>query len=95
MTKIMLRPQSIAHMVEHIESQHECTEDIEGFKPPHGWHTIDVGNGYGEVDPGCLGTWLRLFNMYAENRSGRVYWKDVPYFNREKREISATFCIAP
>ena len=61
------------------------------FMPLEGWHTIRVGT-YA-ADPGSLNTWLRLFEHYAENCMGSLYWRDALHFDRDKREITGTFCI--
>lgn len=83
---------TVSQLTEHIEQWFTVVHEPE-FAPEGGWHTITVGAGYEEPDPGSLKTWLRLFEMYSRNRSGKLYWKEVPHFNREKRVVEARFCI--
>lgn len=63
------------------------------WRPTEGWHTIRVGSGL-DLDVSTLRTWLRLFDLYRANHKGTtLYWKDALHFDREHRELAATFCI--
>src|SRR5271166_3064375 len=84
---------SIQDVLDLIAVTIVCADAEPDYVPPNGWHTIRVDNAGDTPDPHALRTFVRLFDLYGENRHGALYWKDVLHFDREKREIAARFCI--
>lgn len=84
---------SLKDVLDLIATTVPCEDAAPYYNPPHGWHTITVSNVGDEAEPSALRTWVRLFDLYSENRPGTVIWKHVLHLDREKREIAATFCI--
>lgn len=86
---------SLADLEEFVAVRIPCQDAPQGYVPPNGWHTIQVGCVLfaDTVDPSSLRIWARLFEQYAANRKGTLFWKEVIHLDREKREIIAKFCI--